>query len=78
MLIAISLLIWPWNGEEPVSSAVFNAGYVLGVFLLPMVNVLYLLLRVSGRKPQAFVPRWLMSANLFFLIVLLVFILFVY
>jgi len=58
------------ENNEIFSSTVITIGYFIGGIILPVTNICYLFLVLSGKKLSEFVPRWLIVANIFFLIVL--------
>ncbi len=77
----ICIVIWlllamiKTENDEMFSSTIITIGYVMGAILLPLVNICYLVLRLSGKKAAlSVVPRWLIIANIIFLIVLLYYI----
>ena len=62
------------DNAEAFSSTVIIIGYAIGAVLLPITNISYLVLRIMGKKISPVVPRWLIIANIFFLILLLYYI----
>ncbi|MFT4092309.1 MAG: hypothetical protein QM640_01625 [Niabella sp.] len=74
MLLALSLLFISWNNNEVVSSSVILGGYVLALITLPLVNIIYFLLAVLGKKPYHVVPKGLFIVNIIFLLILIIFI----
>ncbi|MFV0606807.1 MAG: hypothetical protein ACK5NK_13305 [Niabella sp.] len=77
LILAFSLLLYSWNHEEAISSSIIMAGYVLGFVLIPVVNIIYLLLIISGRRPTRFVPLWILIFNFIYFIILLLYILYI-
>lgn len=75
LILAFSLLIFNWNRDEPISSGIILAGYGLGFIIVPLINLLYLILTIAGKKMGHFVPRWLIIFNIFCLLVLILYIL---
>lgn len=65
--LVISILVKENN--EIFSSTIITIGYVLGAILLPVVNLCYLGVRLTGRK-MPLIPRWMIVVNVFFLILL--------
>ena len=77
----ICILVWlilamvKTENSELFSSTVITIGYVMGAILLPVVNICYLVLKLVGKKQQlSAVPRWLIIANIFFLLLLIYYI----
>jgi len=76
----ICIVIWlvlamiKTENEEIFSSTVIIIGYAMGVIFLPITNFLYLVFSISRRKFSPPVPRWLVIANIIFLIVLVYYI----
>ncbi|MBN8674523.1 MAG: hypothetical protein J0L56_10335 [Chitinophagales bacterium] len=60
--------------SEVFSSTVITIGIVMGILLLPITNLCYLVLTLSGKKISNTVPRWLIWVNLFFLFLLVYYI----
>jgi len=69
-ILSLSLLIWDWIKEESLVSTIITIGYFLGMIIVPLTLVCYLVLWVARKKPAALVPRWLIIANIFFLLIL--------
>lgn len=74
MLLAFSLLFRNWNRDEALSSSMIMAGYSLGLIMIPVVNLLYLVLALLGKRPGRIVPGWLIAINILFFIILCSFI----
>lgn len=60
--------------SEVFSSTVITIGIVMGIVLLPITNLCYLVLILSGKKISQVVPRWLIVVNLLFLFLLVYYI----
>ncbi|ODT35222.1 MAG: hypothetical protein ABS67_02575 [Niabella sp. SCN 42-15] len=72
MLIpAFGLLFYNRDKEEPVSSAIITAGFGLALIMIPLANLIYLILTISGKKIT--VPRWIILFNTICFIVLLLY-----
>lgn len=63
VIIAFSLLFNNWNRSETISSGIILSGYVLGLLLLPLVNLIYFICWMLGKKPGKIVPKWLIVFN---------------
>ncbi|MBO9593649.1 MAG: hypothetical protein J7599_12145 [Niabella sp.] len=77
VILALSLLFNEWNKGETVSSTIITSGYALGMVILPLVNLIYLICWIAGKKPGAIVPRWLIVFNIACLLLIFVYIFFV-
>ncbi|MGC4038031.1 MAG: hypothetical protein QM764_18865 [Chitinophagaceae bacterium] len=75
LLLAFSLQIRKWVPEQSIASTIFIIGYFMGIFIIPSVNLCYLVVLVI-RKQLSPVPLWLSLANVLFLFIQLFFILF--
>ena len=73
-LLSISLLIRNWTNDEAISSTVIIIGYFIGLIVVPVVNVCYLAVLIIKRKMAQYVPVWLVTANIFFLLILIIYI----
>jgi len=72
-LLAVSLQMSNWSQNEAVTSSIILIGYVMGLFIIPSVNLCYLVVLIL-RKNIAPVPLWLGLGNLLFLFFQLFFI----
>ena len=73
LVLAFSLMVFNWNGDEPVSSGVIAAGYGLALILVPLINLLYLLLTIAGKRIGLWVPRWIIVFNIICLLMLILY-----
>lgn len=73
-LLSVSLLIRNWTNDEAISSTIIIIGYFIGLIIVPVVNICYLAVLVVKRKLGAYVPLWLVTANVFFLLILIFYI----
>ena len=73
-LLSISLLIRDWTHDEAISSTIIIIGYFIGLIVVPIVNLCYLAVLAIKRKLAVYVPLWLVTANIFFLLILIVYI----
>lgn len=76
VILAFTLLFYEWNKGETISSSIITSGYVLGLLLIPLVNLIYLICWIAGKKPGAFVPKWLIAFNITCLLFIAAYILF--
>lgn len=76
LVLAFSLLIFNWNKDETISSVIITAGYGLAFIMIPLINLLYLILVIAGKKIPQIVPRWLIIFNVCCLLILISYILY--
>jgi hypothetical protein len=74
LLISISIQIYDWARDQVTVSTILIIGYFMGFVILPLVNLCYLGVLIVKRRLAIFVPLWLVTANLFFLLILVLFI----
>lgn len=75
-LIAFSLQVSNWISNLNIISIVLLVGYVLALLFNPLVNLCYLVLYLLGRRFWDVVPHWLITANIFFLLMQVFYILY--
>lgn len=64
------------NGNtEVVSSTIITIGFVLGLLIVPVTLICYVIILI--RKKKLPVPLWLVIANIAFLFILMLYILFI-
>jgi hypothetical protein len=68
------LLIRSWTPDETISSTIIIIGYFIGLVIVPLVNLCYLIVFIIKRKLSVYVPVWLVTANIFFLVILILYI----
>lgn len=73
-LLTFSIEMKDWIGVQSINSTVFIIG-LLGAFIIPLVNLCYLVVLVI-RKNLSAVPLWLSLSNLLFLILQLIFVIY--
>ena len=73
-LLSLSLLFKDWLKDQTLVSSVVTIGYFMGMIIVPVTNLCYLAVYSIRRKLAVWVPRWLIIANIFFLVVLLYYI----
>ncbi len=69
-ILACSLLVYDWAKDDVLTSTIIIIGYLMGLVVVPMVNLCYLAVLFVRRELSPFVPTWLAIANLFFLFIL--------
>lgn len=75
-LLAVSLQLGNWLGNQDLTATIAIIGYVFVVLFNPLVNVCYLVLFIMRKKFWSVVPSWLMTANILFLIMQIFYILY--
>lgn len=73
-LLSVSLLIRDWAKDDAITSTIITIGYVMGLLLVPVVNLCYLVVLFVKRRIGVFVPIWLVVANILFLFILIFYI----
>ena len=73
-LLALSILIRDWAKDDAITSTIITIGYVMGVVIVPAVNICYLVVLFARRMLTPYVPLWLVIANLLFLFILVFYI----
>ncbi|HUM67032.1 MAG TPA: hypothetical protein PLV32_14330 [Chitinophagaceae bacterium] len=75
-LLSVSLLIRDWAQDDAITSTIITIGYVMGLLLVPVVNLCYLVVLFVRRRLTVYVPLWLVLANILFLFILISYIIF--
>ena len=73
-LLTLSLLVKDWVRDESIVSTIITIGFFMGMIIVPITLLCYLVLWIIGKKPASVVPRWLIIANIFVLLILLAYI----
>jgi hypothetical protein len=60
-----------WIRDGNLESTIITIGFFMGMVVVPVTLLCYLLLWIAGKKPATIVPRWLIIANIFVLLLLL-------
>jgi hypothetical protein len=76
-LLSVSLQFRNWTHDEAISSTIIIIGYFLGLVIVPFVNLCYLTVFIVKRRPAVYVPLWLVISNVFFLLLLLFYIIYI-
>jgi hypothetical protein len=74
LLLSFSVAIRNWTNDEAITSTIIMIGYVMGLVILPFVNLCYLGALFIKRKLSVYVPAWLIVANILFLFILIFYI----
>ena len=67
-ILSISLLIYKWTKEEDVAGTIITIGVFMGLIIVPVTNLCYLAIFIIRQKLKAYVPMWLIIANILFLL----------
>ena len=74
-LLSLALQLWKTSNIEAISSTIIIIGFVLGLLVVPLTLVCYLVVLIKQRRLP--VPTWLVIANIFFLFILMLYIIFI-
>ncbi|MGZ5221832.1 MAG: hypothetical protein ACXWWD_14320 [Chitinophagaceae bacterium] len=74
LLLSFSLLVRDWAKDEAITSSIITLGYIMGLVILPVVNISYLVVLFVKRRISIYVPAWLVVANILFLFILIFYI----
>ncbi|MGZ3922810.1 MAG: hypothetical protein ACXVBJ_03525 [Flavisolibacter sp.] len=74
--MAFSVQLTDWIKNEDISSMVALIGYVMGFIINPSLIFSYFLLLILSRKRLKTVPSWLLTANILFLVIQILYILY--
>lgn len=75
-LIAFSVQMTDWIKNEDITSMVALIGYVMGFIINPILVLCYLLGFLFSRKRLKKIPSWLLTANILFLVIQILYILY--
>lgn len=60
-----------WIKDGNLESTIITIGFFMGMVIVPITLLCYMVLWLAGKKPASIVPRWLIIANIFVLLILL-------
>jgi hypothetical protein len=75
-LIAFSVQMTDWIRNEDISSMIALVGYVMGFIINPLLVLCYVIVFLFSRKRLKTVPSWLLTANILFLVIQILYILY--
>lgn len=75
-VIAFSIQMSDWIRNEDITSTIALVGYVMGFIINPLLVLCYLIVFVFSRKKLKAIPSWLLTANILFLVIQILYILF--
>lgn len=73
-LIAFSIQMTDWIRNQDISSTIALIGYLMGFIINPVLVFCYFVLFVISRKKLRIIPSWLLTANILFLIIQILYI----
>ena len=73
-LIAFSIQMTDWIKNPDITSMIALVGYLMGFLVNPFVNLCYLVLLILARRKLKIVPSWLLTANILFLVIQILYI----
>lgn len=76
-LLTLSLLVKDWIKDESLVSTIITIGFFMGMIIVPVTLFCYLLIWIFGKKPGIYVPKWLIVANIFVMLILLSYIVYI-
>ena len=76
-LLSVSLLFRDWAQDDAITSTIIMIGYVMGLIVVPVVNLCYLAVLFVKRRLTKYIPMWLVVANILFLFILIFYIFYV-
>ena len=74
-LLSLALQLWKKSNIETISSTVIIIGFVIGLIVVPLTLVSYIVVLIRQKKLP--VPLWLVIANIIFLFILMLYIIFI-
>lgn len=73
-LIAFSIQMTDWIRNRDITEMIALIGYLLGFIINPFLNFCYLVLLLVARRKLKIVPSWLLTANILFLVIQILYI----
>ena len=73
-LLAFSIQLTNWVKNEELKATIIMVGYVMGFIVNPLIVLTYLVIFVSVRKKLKLIPSWLLTANILFLVIQILYI----
>ncbi len=75
-LLSASLQFYNWARNSEVNSTIIIIGYFLAILFNPLINICYFFLLIFRKKIAEIIPLWLVIANVIFLILQLLFVIY--
>ena len=76
-LLTLLQLLSGWIKDGNLESTIITIGFFMGMVVVPATLLCYLVLWLAGKQPASVVPKWLIVANMFVLLILLGYIFYV-
>ena len=73
-LLELVRQIRDFTERDAITSSIITVAFMLGLVVVPIVNICYLVVLFVKRKLTEYVPLWLVLSNLFFLLLLIFYI----
>ena len=73
-LLAFSIQLTNWVKNEELKATIIMVGYVMGFIVNPLIVLTYLVIFVSAGKMLKLIPSWLLTANILFLVIQILYI----
>jgi hypothetical protein len=73
-LLAFSIQLTNWVKNEELKATIIMVGYVMGFIVNPLIVITYILVFIIARNKLKQIPSWLMTANILFLIIQILYI----
>ena len=68
-VVAFSIQLSNWIGNEQIKSTIVMLGYIIGIPLNLIVNLIYLFVVLGRKRLLPALPSWLVTANILFLVI---------
>lgn len=75
-LITFSVQMTDWIKNKDITEMVALIGYVMGFIINPLLVICYLVVFIFSRKRLKTIPSWLITANILFLVIQTLYILY--
>jgi hypothetical protein len=73
-LLAFSIQLTNWVKNEELKATIIMVGYVMGFIVNPLIVITYILVFIIARNKLKQIPSWLMTANILFLVIQILYI----
>jgi hypothetical protein len=73
-LIAFSVQLTDWIKNQDITATAALIGYLMGFLINPLLNLAYLIVFSLSKKKLKIVPAWLITANILFLVIQILYI----
>jgi CBS domain containing-hemolysin-like protein len=73
-VLSFASLFFKQIENQELLQTLITIGFVMGAVVLPISLLSYLVLMLAGKKPGTVVPKWIVIANILFLLLLFTYI----